>query len=356
LKDPQLGPRVVPIVADEARTFGMANLFKQVGIYSSVGQQYEPEDIGSVLSYREAKDGQILEEGISEAGAIASWTAAATSYSVHGLAMLPFYIYYSMFGFQRVGDAIWAAADQRARGFLLGATSGRTTLGGEGLQHQDGSSHLVAATIPNCKAYDPAFAGEMAVIIDQGMREMLVEQQDVFYYVTLMNENYAQPDLPEGVNEQLLKGCYRFAAPPASLKAKAKPVTLMGSGAILGEVIKAAALLAEQGIAAEVFSVTSWSELARDGLRCEQEAIDGLGNTAPFVQQQLQSGSGPVIAATDYVRAVPESIRAYLPAGRRYITLGTDGFGRSDTRQELRQFFRVDAASIVKAARFALGL
>ncbi len=354
MKDPQLGARVVPIVADEARTFGMANLFKQVGIYSSVGQQYEPEDIGSVLSYREAMDGQILEEGISEAGAIASWTAAATSYSVHGLAMLPFYIYYSMFGFQRVGDAIWAAADQRARGFLLGATSGRTTLGGEGLQHQDGSSHLVAATIPNCKAYDPAFAGEMAVIVDQGMREMLVEQQDVFYYVTLMNENYAQPDLPEGVNEQLLKGCYRLSAAPSKLKTKAKPVTLMGSGAILGEVIKAAALLAEQGIAAEVFSVTSWSELARDGQRCEQEAIDGLGNTTPFVQQQLQSGSGPVIAATDYVRAVPESIRAFMPSNRRYLTLGTDGFGRSDTRQELRQFFRVDAASIVKAALFAL--
>jgi pyruvate dehydrogenase E1 component len=299
-------------------------------------------------------DGQILEEGISEAGAIASWTAAATSYSVHGLAMLPFYIYYSMFGFQRVGDAIWAAADQRARGFLLGATSGRTTLGGEGLQHQDGSSHLVAATIPNCKAYDPAFAGEMAVIIDQGMREMLVEQQDVFYYVTLMNENYAQPDLPEGLNGQLLKGCYLLSAAPAHLATDAPRVTLMGSGAILGEVIKAAALLAKQGIAAEVFSVTSWSELARDGVRCEQSAIDGLGNTTPFVQQQLQSGSGPVIAATDYVRAVPESIRAYLPAGRRYLTLGTDGFGRSDTRQELRQFFRVDAASIVKAALFTL--
>ena len=355
MKDPQIGPRVVPIVADEARTFGMANLFKQVGIYSSVGQQYEPEDIGSVLSYREAMDGQILEEGISEAGAIASWTAAATSYSVHGLAMLPFYIYYSMFGFQRVGDAIWAAADQRARGFLLGATSGRTTLGGEGLQHQDGSSHLVAATIPNCKAYDPAFAGEMAVIIDQGMREMLVDQQDVFYYVTLMNENYAQPDLPLGVNEQLLKGCYRLSAVPAHLDTAAPRVTLMGSGAILGEVIKAAATLAEQGIAAEVFSVTSWSELARDGQRCEQDAIDALGTTIPFVQAQLQGASGPVIAASDYVRAVPESIRAHLPAGRRYLTLGTDGFGRSDTRQELRAYFRVDAASIVKAARFALG-
>ena len=356
LKDPVLGPRVVPIVADEARTFGMANLFKQVGIYSSVGQQYEPEDIGSVLSYREAMDGQILEEGISEAGAIASWTAAATSYSVHGLAMLPFYIYYSMFGFQRVGDAIWAAADQRARGFLLGATSGRTTLGGEGLQHQDGSSHLVAATIPNCKAYDPAFAGEMAVIVDQGMREMLVAQQDVFYYVTLMNENYAQPDLPAGVEDALLKGCYRFAAADAGLPSDAPCVTLMGSGAILPEVIQSARLLAAQGIAAEVFSVTSWSELARDGQRCEQEAMAGTGNPRAFVAQQLAASSGPVIAASDYVRAVPESIRAFMPEGRRYLTLGTDGFGRSDTRSELRAFFQVDAASIAKAARFALGL
>ncbi len=356
LKDPVLGPRVVPIVADEARTFGMANLFKQVGIYSSVGQQYEPEDIGSVLSYREAMDGQILEEGISEAGAIASWTAAATSYSVHGLAMLPFYIYYSMFGFQRVGDAIWAAADQRARGFLLGATSGRTTLGGEGLQHQDGSSHLVAATIPNCKAYDPAFAGEMAVIVDQGMREMLVEQQDVFYYVTLMNENYAQPDLPAGVEAALLKGCYRFAAADAGLSPDAPRVTLMGSGAILPEVIQAARLLEAQGIAAEVFSVTSWSELARDGQRCEQEAMAGTGSPTPFVAQQLAASTGPVIAASDYVRAVSESIRAFIPEGRRYLTLGTDGFGRSDTRSELRAFFQVDAASIAKAARFALGL
>ena len=354
LKDPVLGPRVVPIVADEARTFGMANLFKQVGIYSSVGQQYEPEDIGSVLSYREAMDGQILEEGISEAGAIASWTAAATSYSVHGLAMLPFYIYYSMFGFQRVGDAIWAAADQRARGFLLGATSGRTTLGGEGLQHQDGSSHLVAATIPNCKAYDPAFAGEMAVIVDQGMREMLVEQQDVFYYVTLMNENYAQPDLPAGVEAALLKGCYRFAAADAGLPPDAARVTLMGSGAILPEVIAAARLLAAQGIAAEVFSVTSWSELARDGQRCEQEAMAGIGSPMAFVTQQLAAERGPVIAASDYVRAVSESIRAFVPEGRRYLTLGTDGFGRSDTRSELRAFFQVDAASIAKAARFAL--
>ena len=358
MKDPALGPRIVPIVADEARTFGMANLFKQVGIYSSVGQRYAPEDIGSVLSYREATDGQILEEGISEAGAIASWTAAATSYSVHGLAMLPFYIYYSMFGFQRVGDAIWAAADQRARGFLLGATSGRTTLGGEGLQHQDGSSHLVAATIPNCKAYDPAYAGEMAVIVDAGIREMMVEQKDVFYYVTLMNENYAQPDVPAGAEADILRGCYRFGVYlPASGKARQK-VTLMGSGAILTEVVKAAQLLADEGIEAEVFSVTSWSELARDGVACEQRAIAGdAGDAAgvPFVAQKLGAGKGPIVAATDYVRSVPESVRAFLPEGRRYLTLGTDGFGRSDTRAALRGFFGVDAQSIARAARHALG-
>lgn len=358
LKDATLGPRIVPIVADEARTFGMANLFKQVGIYSSVGQRYAPEDIGSVLSYREALDGQILEEGISEAGAIASWTAAATSYSVHGLAMLPFYIYYSMFGFQRVGDAIWAAADQRARGFLLGATSGRTTLGGEGLQHQDGSSHLVAATIPNCKAYDPAYAGEMAVIIDAGMREMVTEQRDVFYYVTLMNENYAQPDLPEGAHEGVLRGCYmfrRFEAEGASA-ATARHVTLLGSGAILTEVVKAAQQLAAEGITATVVSVTSWSELARDGVACEQRAIAGEDQPGtPWLAAQLAATSGPVIAATDYVRAVPETVRAFVPEGRKYVTLGTDGFGRSDTRAALREFFGVDAAAVVRAAKFALG-
>ncbi|WP_286138146.1 pyruvate dehydrogenase (acetyl-transferring), homodimeric type [Polaromonas sp. C04] len=380
LKDKALGPRIVPIVADEARTFGMANLFKQIGIYSSVGQRYAPEDIGSVLSYREALDGQILEEGISEAGAIASWTAAATSYSVHGLAMLPFYIYYSMFGFQRVGDAIWAAADQRARGFLLGATSGRTTLGGEGLQHQDGTSHLVAATIPNCRAYDPAFAGEMAVIVDHGMREMLVEQKDVFYYVTLMNENYAQPSLPAGVEAEVIRGCYKFnsylPAPDKGYSTKtSKNVTLLGSGAILTEVVKAAQLLAAQGIAAEVFSITSWSELARDGQACEQCALDtaraepfgsaqekpvealrqaqGERDT-PFIAQQLQASQGPIVAATDYVRAVPESIRAFVPADRRYLTLGTDGFGRSDTRAALREHFGVDAKSIVRVALHAL--
>jgi pyruvate dehydrogenase E1 component len=354
LKDAQLGPRIVPIVADEARTFGMANLFKQVGIYSSVGQKYEPEDIGSVLSYREAMDGQILEEGISEAGAIASWTAAATSYSVHGLAMLPFYIYYSMFGFQRVGDAIWAAADQRSRGFLLGATSGRTTLSGEGLQHQDGSSHLVAATIPNCKSYDPAFACEMAIIVDQGMREMMVEQQDVFYYITLMNENYAQPNLIAGSREHILKGMYLLADNTLGIQKVTATVTLMGSGAILREVMQAAELLAMEGIASQVFSVTSWSELAREGLSCEKAASQSNENTPPFVTTQIQNTRGPVIAATDYVRAVSESIRAYMPQGRKYLTLGTDGFGRSDTRAQLRAFFQVDAQHIAKTARKAL--
>jgi pyruvate dehydrogenase E1 component len=354
LKDEALGKRIVPIVADEARTFGMANLFKQVGIYSSVGQQYAPEDIGSVLSYREAIDGQILEEGISEAGAIASWTAAATSYSVHGLAMLPFYIYYSMFGFQRIGDAIWAAADQRARGFLLGATSGRTTLGGEGLQHQDDTSHIVAATIPICKAYDPAFAGELAILVERGMQEMMMEQKDVFYYITLMNENYAQPDLPQNAAEGVIRGCYLFSSAsrneyagklPKTLKnITQKNVTLLGSGAILTEVIKAANLLAQDGYEVDVVSVTSWSELARDGMACE------ASGELPWLQHVLQQTEGNIIAASDYVRSLPESIRAYIPADRSYQTLGTDGFGRSDTRANLRQFFQVDAAAIATAA------
>ena len=356
LKDKALGQRIVPIVADEARTFGMANLFKQVGIYSSVGQRYAPEDIDSVLSYREAMDGQILEEGISEAGALASWTAASTSYSVHGMAMLPFYIYYSMFGFQRVGDQIWAAADQRARGFLVGATSGRTTLGGEGLQHQDGTSHLIAATIPNCKAYDPAFAGELAVIIDHGMREMMVEQEDVFYYITLMNENYAQPSLPDGAAIDVIRGCYKFNSYAGEQNASGSSVapaevTLLGSGAILLEVIKAAQALALQGVSATVFSVTSWSELAREGQVSSQHTLAGnTSESVPFITGLLRESRGPIIAATDYVRAVPESIRAFMPDGREYLSLGTDGFGRSDTRAALRAFFGVDASSIVQAS------
>jgi pyruvate dehydrogenase E1 component len=355
LKDKELGPRVVPIVADEARTFGMANLFKQVGIYSSVGQRYEPEDIGSVLSYREALDGQILEEGISEAGAIASWTAAATSYSIHGIAMLPFYIYYSMFGFQRIGDAIWAAADQRARGFLLGATSGRTTLGGEGLQHQDGSSQLVAATIPNCKAYDPAFAGELSVIVNQGMRDMLVDQKDLFYYITLMNENYAQPDLPENAAEGVIRGCYKFKTIKAVNGDGKSCVSLLGSGAIMTEVLKAADMLANAGINIDIFSVTSWSELSRDGKLREQARLSGdANNTQAYISEVLAQGRGPIVAATDYVHALPESIRAYIPEGRGYITLGTDGFGRSDTRAALREYFGVNASSIYKVAQASL--
>lgn len=355
LKDKTLGPRVVPIVADEARTFGMANLFKQVGIYSSVGQRYEPEDIGSVLSYREALDGQILEEGISEAGAIASWTAAATSYSVHGLAMLPFYIYYSMFGFQRIGDAIWAAADQRARGFLLGATSGRTTLGGEGLQHQDGSSQLVAATIPNCKAYDPAFAGELAVIVDHGMRDMLVDQKDLFYYITLMNENYAQPDLPLNAVEGVIRGAYRFKTLQTEKAGEQEWVTLLGSGAIMTEVLRSAESLVKQGINVDIYSITSWSELSRDGKAKEQLALQDQANAElSYITKTLMESRGPIIAATDYVHAVPESIRAYIPEGRSYVTLGTDGFGRSDTRAALRKYFGVNAESISKAASQAL--
>ncbi|MCM5571473.1 pyruvate dehydrogenase (acetyl-transferring), homodimeric type [Burkholderiaceae bacterium FT117] len=411
LKDPALGPRIVPIVADEARTFGMANLFRQVGIYSPHGQRYEPEDAGSMLYYREDVCGQILEEGITEAGALSSWTAAATSYSTHGQPMLPFYIYYSIFGFQRVGDLIWAAADQRPRGFLIGATSGRTTLAGEGLQHQDGSSHLHAMTVPNCKAWDPAFAGELAVIVDAGMREMLVEQRDVFHYVTVGNENYAQPSLPglsqggDGtgievdpvVREGILRGMYRFraagaggeagtgaagaaAAPAGGGRRRSKPaaprVQLLGAGAILREAIGAAELLEAIGIAADIWSVTSFSELARDGMSAERRhrlalagsASGDVGAARPadaaaaaaaaggacWVQHCLAGTDGPIVAATDYVRLVPESIRAWLPEGRRYVTLGTDGFGRSDARARLREFFEVDAKAIAWAAVVAL--
>ena len=361
LKDAQLGPRVVPIVADEARTFGMANLFKQVGIYSSAGQVYEPEDIGSVLSYREATDGQILEEGISEAGALASWTAAATSYSVHGQAMLPFYIYYSMFGFQRVGDAIWAAADQRSRGFLLGATAGRTTLGGEGLQHQDGSSLLQAAMVPNCRAWDPCFAGELAVILDHGMRQMLEQQQDVFYYLTLMNENYAQPSLPAGVEGDILRGLYRLSAYPASDAATAadrprpRPrLRLLGSGTILREVIAAATLLAQHWqVDSEVWSATSYSELAREAREVErQQRLQPLAAPATSHLQRCLAGAEPVVAASDYVRAWPGLVAPHLAAP--LTILGTDGFGRSDTRAALRRFFEVDRHHIVLAALTAL--
>ncbi|MGN6318719.1 alpha-ketoglutarate dehydrogenase [Trinickia sp.] len=357
LKDGEFGQRIVPIVADEARTFGMANMFRQVGIYSPLGQRYEPEDLGSMLYYREDTRGQILEEGISEAGAISSWIAAATSYSVHDLPMLPFYIYYSMFGFQRIGDLIWAAADQRSRGFLIGATSGRTTLGGEGLQHQDGSSHLAASTIPNCRAYDPAFAYEVATIVDAGMREMVEEQRDVFYYVTVTNENYAQPSAPEGdaqaLREGILKGLYPLPRTSHESPRETAQVQLLGSGAILGEVLAAQRMLEDDwGIDAAVWSVTSFSELQRDAMAAERQSRLSDETVTPYVSAALAPSRGPVIAATDYVRAVPELIRAHVP--RRYVTLGTDGFGRSDTRQALRAFFEVDRASIVIAALKAL--
>ncbi|CAJ0702268.1 alpha-ketoglutarate dehydrogenase [Ralstonia holmesii] len=350
LKDGALGSRMVPVVADEARTFGMASMFRQVGIYSPLGQQYEPEDLGSMLYYREETGGQILEEGISEAGAISSWIAAATAYSTHDLPMLPFYIYYSMFGFQRIGDLIWAAADQRARGFLIGATAGKTTLGGEGLQHQDGTSHLAASTVPNCRAWDPAFAYEIAVILDEGMRAMLERQEDTFYYLTVTNENYAQPSMPDSdLCAGILKGMYPLT--PQSLSTAR--VQLLGSGAILGEVMAAAQMLKEDwNIDAATWSVTSFSELHREAIAAERIARLG-GEAAPsYVEAVLRESHGPVIAATDYVRAVPELIRAHVP--RRYVTLGTDGFGRSDSRRALREFFEVDRASIVIAALKAL--
>ena len=351
LRDRTLGPRIVPIVADEARTFGMANLFRQIGIYSPVGQLYEPEDAQSMLSYREAQSGQLLEEGITEAGALSSWVAAATSYSVHGLPMLPFYIYYSMFGFQRVGDLIWAAADQRARGFLFGATAGKTTLGGEGLQHQDGTSHVVAATIPNCRAYDPAFAYELAVIMDHGMRSMMERQIDEFYYITMMNENYAQPSMPTSVQDGIIKGMYRLdGRGSADVQARLR---LIGSGAILREVIAAAELLHKDfGIASDIYSVTSFSELAREANTVERHnRLHPTQQQTSYIEQCLP-GSAPVIAATDYVRAYAQLIAPHVKS--RYVVLGTDGFGRSDTRAALRTFFEVDRHHVAIAAISAL--
>jgi pyruvate dehydrogenase E1 component len=348
LKDRELGPRVVPIIADEARTFGMADLFRQVGIYSPVGQLYQPEDSTQISFYKEAVGGQILEEGINEAGAIASWIAAGTSHSTSSLPMLPFYIFYSMFGFQRAGDLLWAAADSRTRGFLLGATAGRTTLAGEGLQHQDGTSHLAASTIPNCRAYDPCYAYELAFNVEEGMQAMLQQQQDVFYYVTVMNENYAQPTAPEGAREGVLRGLHRVR------DADEPKVRLLGAGTILREALAAAGLLeAEYGIAAEVFSVTSFTELRRDAMEVERAHRLGLPARAAWVEQQLPANGTPVIAASDYVRAVADLIRPYV--ADRYVALGTDGFGRSDTRAALRAFFEVDRHAIVQAALHALG-
>src|SRR4030095_14615620 len=323
----EIGARIVPIIADEARTFGMADLFRTVGIYSPVGQLYEPEDQAQISYYKEPKNGQILEEGINEAGAIASWVAAGTSYSTNGFPMLPFYIFYSMFGFQRVGDLIWAAADSRARGFLLGATAGRTTLSGEGLQHQDGSSHLMSSTIPNCRAYDPCFAYELAIILEHGLQAMLEEQEDVFYYLTLMNENYLHPSMPAGAEEGIVRGMYLIRPSQAAERSGTLCVQLLGSGTILREALAAAELLERAwNIGADVWSVTSFTELRRSGL--EIERWNRFNPTEEpkltWIEQCLGPTTGPVIAASDYVRAVPDLIRTWVP--RRYVTLGTDGF------------------------------
>jgi pyruvate dehydrogenase E1 component len=351
LKDKGIGKNIVPIVPDEARTFGMEGLFRQIGIYSAVGQLYTPVDAETLMSYREDKKGQMLEEGINEAGSACSWIAAATSYANHGISMVPFYIYYSMFGFQRVGDFFWAAGDMRARGFLIGATAGRTTLAGEGLQHQDGHSQLVATTIPNCRVYDPAYAYELAVIIQNGMQRMYVENQGVFYYISVMNENYPQPSLPAGSEEGIVKGGYLLQA---GGKGKLR-ATLLGSGTILRECIAAAALLEQTfGIPADVYSITSFSELRREALECERWNLLHPSQTprVPYVRTLLGSREGPLVAATDYVRTVPDQIRSWVTAD--YVTLGTDGFGRSDARAPLRQHFEVDHNFIVLAALKAL--
>jgi pyruvate dehydrogenase E1 component len=347
LKDKEVGSRVVPIVPDEARTFGMEGLFRQIGIYSSMGQLYTPQDADQLLYYREDKKGQILEEGINEGGAMCSWIAAGTAYANHGVSMIPFYIYYSMFGFQRVGDFIWAAGDMQSRGFLIGGTAGRTTLAGEGLQHQDGHSQLVATTIPNCVAYDPTYAYELAVIVQDGLRRMYAEQENVFYYITCMNENYAHPALPDGAESGILKGMYRLRA---GGRGKVR-VNLLGSGTILREAIGAAELLeAEFGVPADVFSVTSFSELRREALDAERWNLlhPGEAPRTPYVKELLAGQSGPFVAATDYMRTVPDQIRQWVPG--RYHVLGTDGYGRSDSRAALRGFFEVDRRYIALAA------
>ncbi|CAG4884738.1 pyruvate dehydrogenase, decarboxylase component E1, thiamin-binding [Georgfuchsia toluolica] len=355
LRDKHIGKLVVPIVPDEARTFGMEGLFRQVGIYSSVGQHYEPQDASQLTYYREDEQGQILQEGISEAGAFCSWIAAATAYSTHGTSMIPFFSYYSMFGFHRFGDLAWAAADMCCRGFLMGGTAGATTLAGEGLQHQDGHSHLMAATIPTCVSYDPAFAYELAVIVHDGLRRMYREQENVFYYITMMNENYRHPPLPAGSEEGIIKGMYLFSQGQGKGAAEEKRVQLLGSGTILREVIAAGALLeADFGVVADVWSVTSFTELRREGLECERWNMLHPGSEArmSYVERCLRDRAGPVIAAADYMKAYADQIRAFVP--RRYKVLGTDGFGRSDTRRELRRFFEVDRHHIVVAALTAL--
>jgi len=353
LRDKTIGKHIVPIVPDESRTFGMEGMFRQLGIWNQQGQLYTPQDADSLMFYKESKDGQILQEGINEAGGLCDWMAAATSYSTHGVPMIPFYIFYSMFGFQRVGDFAWAAGDMRARGFLLGGTAGRTTLNGEGLQHEDGHSHQISATVPNCISYDPTFAYELAVIIQDGLRRMYTEQHDVYYYLTVMNENYRHPAMPEGAAPSIIKGMYLFRA---GEEAPNRPrVQLLGSGTIFREVIEAAALLsADWAIEADLWSCPSFTELARDGMAAARHNMMNPAGKPQIshVAQCLDETDGPIVAATDYVRGFGEQIRAYVP--RRYTVLGTDGFGRSDTRAKLRRFFEVDRYYIIVAALSAL--
>jgi len=366
LRDKQIAPRLVPIVADEARTFGMEGMFRQIGIYAPFGQKYKPVDADQLMYYREDQKGQVLQEGITEPGAMSAWMAAATSYSISNVPMLPFYIYYSMFGFQRVGDLAWAAGDMRARGFLVGGTAGRTTLNGEGLQHEDGHSHLLAGAIPNCIAYDPTFSYEIAVILQDGVRRMLKEQEDVYYYVTVMNENYAHPEMPKGVEADIIKGMYLFKdsanANGEAGKGKNKKnipyVQLLGSGTILREVIAAAELLEKEfGVVSDIWSCPSFSELRRNGFDVERwNRLHPMEKTPrkAHVTACLEDRAGPAIAATDYVREYADQIRAFMPDGKRYVVLGTDGFGRSDTRANLRAFFEVDRYWIAHAAIAAL--
>ena len=356
LRDQALGPRVVPILVDEARTFGMEGLFRQIGIYNPAGQQYTPVDKDQVMYYKEDKAGQILQEGINEAGGMSSWIAAATSYSTNNRIMIPFYVYYSMFGFQRIGDLAWAAGDMQARGFLLGGTSGRTTLNGEGLQHEDGHSHILANTIPNCVSYDPTFAHEVAVIMHDGMKRMVERQENVFYYLTLLNENYPMPGLQPGTEEQIIKGMYLCKQAPA-LPKDAPTVQLLGSGTILRESFFAQELLEKDwGVAASVWSCPSFNELTRDGQNAERWSLLHPTEEAkvPFVTQQLSASQGPVVASTDYMKAYAEQIRPFIPKGRTYKVLGTDGFGRSDFRSKLREHFEINRHYIVVAALKAL--
>ncbi|RAP59718.1 pyruvate dehydrogenase (acetyl-transferring), homodimeric type [Oleiagrimonas sp. MCCC 1A03011] len=360
LRDKEIGPRVVPIVSDEARTFGMEGMFRQIGIYAPFGQKYRPQDADQLLYYREDIKGQVLQEGISEAGGMSAWMAAATSYSTSDQPMLPFFIYYSMFGFQRIGDLAWAAGDMRSRGFLIGGTAGRTTLNGEGLQHEDGHSHLLAGAIPNCKAYDPTFSYEVAIILQDGVRRMLAEQVDEYYYLTVMNENYTHPDMPEGCEEGVLKGMYLLQeADKPKGKSKSVPrVQLLGSGTILREAMAAAELLKDDfGVEADIWSCTSFSELRRDGFDAERWNRlhpEAKKPREAHVTQCLKDRAGPVIAATDYVREYADQIRAFMPDGKHYTVLGTDGYGRSDTREHLRSFFEVDRYWIAHAALAAL--